>query len=152
MNYGNILIRSNAYFHAQEPWKITDKTKFNEVISATCHSLYAIGLLLYPVMPLKMESLLKSLGVSIPKGDVVADLNDNPWNKTFMLSKIPALFEKYEMHKPEEQPASQPPAAPGQEAYAPITIDDVAKVALVVGTIEQCEEIPGSDKLLKLHV
>ena len=33
-----------------------------------------------------------------------------------------------------------------------ITIDEFVKVHLVVGTIEQCEEIAQSDKLYKLQV
>ena len=157
----------NAYFHAQEPWKITDKARFEEVISATCHSLHAVGILLHPVMPTSMETMLKSLGTEFTlKGDIVGELSDNPWTKTFMLTKIPTLFQKYEQEPAKAMPASSQSAeasqigaqqgaggAVGEQAGMPaITIDDFAKVALIVGTIEQCEEIAGSDKLLKLQV
>ncbi len=138
----------NAYFHASEPWKITDKARFEEVISATCHSLHAIGILLLPVMPSKMEALLNSLGVSVQPNqttDFVQELNDNPWTKTFLLTKIPMLFEKYE---------AQPAQVPGKTApeLPVVTYDEFTKVALVVGTIEACEDIAGSDKLYKLKV
>ena len=137
----------NAYFHNSEPWKITDKGRFEEVISATCHSIYAIGVLLLPVMPGKMEAMLKSLGVTIePHVDAIQQLSENPWTRTFMLSKIPTLFEKYELAK-----ASEPAPEKKEEAPA-LSIDDFAKVALVVGTIQECEEVAGSDKLLKLQV
>ena len=58
---------TNAYFHKLEPWKIakTDPAKFNEVISATCHSLYGISILLWSVMPYKMEELLSGLGIKV---------------------------------------------------------------------------------------
>ena len=140
----------NAYFHAQEPWKITDKARFQEVISATCHSLHAIGILLHPVMPRKMDTMLASLGVSTEfKGDIITDLGDNPWNKTYMLTKIPTLFHKYEAEEAKPEAISQQAQKP---AFPEITIDEFAKVALIVGTIEQCEEVSGSDKLLKLQV
>ncbi len=136
----------NAYFHNAEPWKITDKERFEEVISATCHSLHAIGILLLPVMPAKMEVMLKSLGVTTDfQGDLVQTLSENPWTKTFLLTKIPALFEKYE---PEQIATKEAP-----EAQIPvISFDDFVKVALMVGTIDRCEEVKGSDKLLALQV
>ena len=72
-----------------------------------------------------------------------------------MLHKIGNLFEK---HQPEKL------APEGQEIVAQIqpvldipevkyvTIDDFAKIMLLVGTIEQCEEVAKSDKLYKLQV
>ena len=140
----------NAYFHALEPWKITDKERFNEILSATCHSLYGIGVLLHPVMPSKMTTMLTSLGITIDsKSDVIGELSTNPWTKVFMLNKIPTLFAKYELEKQGEAPA-QPALAPAvDDQMAAITIDDFAKVALIVGTIEQCEEIAGSGQASK---
>ncbi len=138
----------NAYFHAAEPWKITDTVRFEEVLSATCHSLQGIAILLSPVMPRTMETLLKSMGVtSTPGHNLVEELGSNPWTKTFMLTKIPPLFEKYET-----KPVLQEPEVAIQEALPTITIDEWTKVIVAVGTIEHCEEIPGSDKLLKLQV
>ena len=57
----------NAYFHEQEPWKVAKKDPhaFQEILSATCHSLRIIALLLWPVMPKKMMELLESLGHAI---------------------------------------------------------------------------------------
>ena len=135
----------NAYFHSQEPWKVKDPVRFAEIISATCHSLYGIGILAYPVMPSKMEEMIKSLGITANfKTDLINDLTNNPWNKTFMLNKIPTLFEKYEA-----APAEEKPKAPEIPA---ITIDDFAKVALIAGTISECHEVEGADKLYKLQV
>jgi len=136
----------NAYFHAAEPWKIKDSKQFEEVISAACHSLYGIALLLHPVMPSKMEQLLKSLGVTFSLGvDHVKELDDNPWTRTFLLHAQEPLFKKYELKKEE-------PTKDEKSLIPEITIDDVAKVYQCIGTIEQVEEIDGSDKLLKLQV
>lgn len=80
----------NSYFHEQEPWKLAKDNKelFAEVISNVCHSLYAIAIMLWSVMPQKMEELLASIGQTIEK-DVNYEqvLRKNEWNKTFKLKK-----------------------------------------------------------------
>lgn len=147
----------NSYFHAQEPWKIaaTDKERFATIISASCHSLYAIAQLLWPVMPQKMEELLRSLGIEdfskiiAQKNDIVESLKDNRWNKDFVLHKINPLFAKIEPKPETNMTTAQEEIKP---VVAGITIDDFMKVELLVGTIEQCEEVPKSDKLFKLQV
>ena len=136
----------NAYFHASEPWKLKDAQEFEEVISAACHSLYGIAMLLQPVMPNKMEQLLKSLGVVFELGvNHLEELDNNPWKRTFLLHAQDPLFKKYELKK-EEQPKEKKSSMPE------IVIDDVAKVYQCIGTIEKAEQIEGSDKLLKLQV
>jgi methionyl-tRNA synthetase len=142
----------NAYFHAQEPWKLAQKNKaqFIQIISATCHSLRAIALLAWPVMPRKMEQLLDSLGVGFGlQGDTLDSLELALWHHPFTLKKIPTLF-----HKPEkpDMTTTTAPQAEVVQAPATITIDDVLKVHLHVGTVEQCEEVAQSDKLLRMQV
>lgn len=151
-NLWRFIGEANSYFHAQEPWKISDTARFEEVVSATCHSLYSIGILLWPVMPQKMETLLTSIGVSFeikPDLDLIEELNENPWNKTFMLSKIPNLFEKYQ---PEPATSVTETAKKEEQQLTNVSIDEFSKIYLVVGTIEQCEEVAKSDKLYKLQV
>lgn len=142
----------NAFFHEQQPWVLakTNRELFDEVIAATCHSLRAIGIMLWPIMPTKMASLLASLGHTLELGkNYEQDLRENKWNKSFVLTMTPEpLFVRPE------------PCAAVQETEVKekkqeqnvITIDDFAKVELRVGTIEQCEPIEGSDKLYKLQV
>ena len=138
----------NAYFHQQEPWKLakTQPERFKQVLSATCHSLYDIAVLLWPVMPNKMTELLASLGVKINfERTTLEQLAIEPWHTTFVLTQIPPLFKKYEK--------AQIINIPEQESQmSHITIDDFLKVELLVGTIEQVEEVPKSDKLYKLQV
>jgi len=147
----------NAYFHAHEPWKLakTDRAAFMEVLSVVCHSLRVIATLAWPVMPKKMEELLASIGVVLKTEayhDAIEDLELSWKGREFMLKKIAALFTKPEPKK--EEPA-QPVAAP-EEAKAEqgehISIDDLIKVELLVGTITQAEAMPKSDKLLVLSV
>ncbi|HLJ31221.1 MAG TPA: methionine--tRNA ligase [Candidatus Babeliales bacterium] len=144
---------TNAYFHGQEPWKVakTDIKLFTEIISATCHSLRTIALLLWPIMPQKMEELLRSLGASFNFEDhTLENLELNSWNKHFTLKKSVTLFEK--PIRPEEKAVSQEAIVAPQIEDNYITIDDFAKIELLTGTIEGCVEVPGSDKLLQLTV
>jgi methionyl-tRNA synthetase len=157
---------TNAYFHGQEPWKLakTDRNAFIEVLSATCHSLRAIAILLWPVMPKKMEELLSSLGVPLKREDhTLENLELNSWNKHFMLKKIPTLFEKPAVAKAivggPIREAEEGKTMPHEEAIVEqlpqtnyITIDDVVKVELLTGTIEACTEVAGSDKLVQMTV
>lgn len=154
----------NAYFHAQEPWKLAakDPEKFREILSATAHSLQAVALMLWPVMPAKMELLLESLGV-VRNSDINSlDIVKQEWKQTFTLKKINNLFEKPMTEKTNSLNVTQSePVRPtltdvSGEALAKtddsIAIEDFAKVHLIVGTIEQCETIEQSDKLYKLRV
>lgn len=138
----------NSYFHSQEPWKLarTDVQRFATVLSATAHGLAAVGYLLWPVMPHKMEELLACLGQTIHgHTDYVAQcMHADYWNNTYTLHKGPTLFEKPE---PKEEVVSIQEQVPSY-----ISIEDVMKVELRVGTITNCVEVEGSDKLLKLTV
>lgn len=64
-----------------------------------------------------------------------------------MLKQGPALFKKFERRLPEP-----PEKQPEQIALPTITIDEFARVHLVVGTILSCEPVPSSEKLYKLMV
>lgn len=150
----------NSYFHAHEPWKLaqSDRQKFMEIISATAHSLQTIAVLLWPIMPTKMELLLESLGaLDSLKNNSLEHLELGIWTKNFTLMTIPTLFEKPAEKEIKQEPESQNKIIKKQEdtrmsEQSYITIDDLVKVDLRVGTIEQAEEVPGSDKLLKLQV
>lgn len=146
------IAQTNAFFHANEPWKLakSDEQKFKEVIAATCHSLYGVALLLWPTMPKSMEHLLESLGASITLDtkNYVTELEQSEWHHTFSLRKIPTLFAKPEPKAPEQQETKET----NMIDQNTLDIDYVSRVELRVGTIEQCEEIPKSEKLYKLQV
>lgn len=149
--YINIV---NAYFHAQEPWKVVknNPARFAEIISATAHALSAIGLLAWPAMPQKMEELLRMLGQSYEPGKNYLQLLQNaPWNQTFVTSMQGPLFMKILAPEPSETKTESKPEA-SAPAFPPITIDDFGKVALLVGTITNVDTIEKSDKLYALTV
>lgn len=147
----------NAYFHEMQPWILAKQNKemFAEVIAATCNSLYSIALMLMPIMPKKMETLLFALG---QKYDDTVNYDDvlrkNDWNRVFTFVKLDEpLFVRPESRLVQEPVAdAQAIEQAEQAAIAPISIDDFAKCHLVVGTVLSCEEVKGSDKLYKLQV
>ncbi len=144
----------NAYFHAQEPWKLakTDHAAFVEFISVTSHSLYVIALLLWPIMPQKMTELLAALGIVFDiKKDTLECARTQEWNKTFVIHKAPPLFEKPVTNKEETMQQTQQDHAEEKDKNY-IAIDDVVKVEIHVGTIQACESVEGSDKLVKMAV
>lgn len=153
----------NAFFQKQKPWDLAKSNKelFAEVISTTCHSLYAIAVMLWPVMPKKAELLLTALGYTFEPGkDYPQELRGNVWDKTFVLHKLPEpLFIRPEIHSKELEAAPAPQAAPAPDAkqiveagIAEIGIEDFVKVHLAVGTILACDTVHGSDKLYRLQL
>jgi len=141
----------NAYFHTQEPWKVAphDLAKFKEIVWATAQGLHMVGIALWPFMPDTSDKLLDSLGV-------VRDMNVNnidhllrdSWKQTFVIKKVDTLFQK---PLPKE-PAASAASEQEQKVDESISIEEFSKVKLMIGTIEQCEEVPQSDKLYKLQV
>lgn len=143
----------NAYFHAQEPWKIVKENpeRFARVIAATCHSLHALAPLIWPIMPSKMEQLLQALGKSLDlSSDAFTQIRQNPWHASFHLTQIAPLFMKIEM---KEKPMEEVQKTPVQVIEEPdIAIEEFLKVQLRVGTIEQVDAVPKSEKLYVLRV
>ncbi len=141
----------NSYFHALEPWKVVknNKERFETIMSATCHSLYAIGLLAWPVMPKKMEEMLNRLGVQFEPGfkDYKKSLEEISWNVHFVINQGNSLFTKPEINE-ESMVEIQEEVKEEQS----ITIDDVVKVDIRVGTIVTCQAVEGSEKLVRSQV
>lgn len=172
----------NAYFHTMQPWVLAKQNRalFEEVIYTACQSLYGVAILLWPVMPHKMEELLKHLGHDFNiANSYEKELRENKWNKTFDLAPVTApLFVRPESHveqvnqdlgdKPEisDRPeiskekvaksasklATTSVAGANPSAPEIININDFAKVQMLVGTVKTCQPVSGSDKLLKLEV
>jgi len=162
----------NAYFHKEQPWVLAKKNPelFAEVISATCHSLYWVAIMLWPIMPTKMEQLLAALGKKLELGKNYEDeIRKDVWNETFTLTKQDGpLFVKPESHVSEEQEEESKNVGTKktpektkdvkvreeQDSSTPgtITIDDLIKVDLRVGTITTCEPVEKSNKLYKMSI
>jgi methionyl-tRNA synthetase len=158
----------NAHFHTMQPWVLakTNHELFLETLSVTCHSLYAIGHMLWPVMPDKMEVLLNTIGTPLNKNiNHEPGLRESIWNKDFNLKPVdaplfirpPVLYSQENQGTQETGETKKVKQEKKQEKHEPqelqtITIDTFAQVGLYVGTVLSCEKVPGSDKLYKLMV
>lgn len=161
----------NRYVHDQEPWKVAahDMQRFATIISAACHAIWSIGVVLWPVMPTSMEKLCTILGAPIAitndnSHDYVSEVLASTWQKTFTITPSAPLFVrctvKIDEPVPTDKQASGSAKAPAAarvvtaptETVADITIDEFAKVALVVGQILSVAEVPKSDKLYCMQV
>lgn len=87
---------TNAYFHNHEPWKLakTNPMLFQEIIAATGYSIRCIGVLLWPVMPKKMEQLLASLDYQLPLKASMHDLFEQiAWTDEIKIKKLKHYFK-----------------------------------------------------------
>ena len=152
----------NKYFHEQEPWKIAqNKERFIEILSATAHGIMTIAYVTWPVMPEKMEELLKRLGITFTVGaNIFQHLEQEPWNHIFIVHSGESLFMKILIEEPACVQTVHDANVQSLETVVrvatdmanSITIDDLKKVELAVGTIVACEPLPKSDKLYKMQV
>ncbi len=142
----------NAYFHNHEPWKLakTNPEVFQEVIAATVYSIRLVGVLLWPVMPKKMEQLLLSLNFSLRSEEPIRHLFEKlAWIDEIKITKIETLFTKYEkIMEIKNDQVTQPVVV--QDNC--ILIDDFVKVDMRIGKIIACENVEKSEKLLKMQV
>ena len=149
---------TNAYFHAQEPWKQakSDMNRFMETMWVTCHSLHAIACVLWPIMPLKSKMILSCFSREADAGKPLSDVMLLEWEKIFTLKETGLLFKKYEleerMESTKEMKEVTGTEGNTQEKQNLISFDEFTKVEIRVGTIVECHEVEGSDKLLKLKV
>jgi len=122
---------------------------------------------LWPALPTKSNELRAQLGLAPldGKGGWPAKAPHRAWPR---LPQGPALFPTIDKDgekalldrlapKPTpsptpHQPSAQSPAPPAEQAPAPITYDDFARVELKVGVVKTAKKVPKKDKLLELAV
>ena len=145
-----LIARANAYFHELEPWALAKNNPdlFKEVLWVTCAVLEGASNLFWPVMPNKMQELASRIGVKI---NLIQQIIAGDTSHEFNLQTGLSLFVKYEkLELLEQEKAKELSVSENLINY--IDFEDFLKVELLVGTIEQCEAVPGSEKLLKLMV
>lgn len=157
----------NTYFQAKEPWKLikSDKEACGKVIANCIQIVKALAILFEPILPEKMESAYSQLGL---EGDIHAMQYSQATVKIEAGTPLPKpslLFEKIEdekIEKMEKISNQRIKTATGAEesknmkketaSKEEITFDDFSKLDLRIGKIISAEDIPKSEKLLKLKV
>lgn len=155
------FVRSvNRYFDSEAPWSLvkSDKARAGSVLYDCAEALRIAAIILHPVMPERMNTLLGRLGVPVEK----FRLSDICWGGLRADAKLSAgevLFPRIDENKlPELLPELYGPAEEKkpQRVEPPmdnlIDISEFAKVKLETAKITAAEPVPKTQKLLRLEV
>lgn len=164
--YGRAVRRIMAYadtlnqaFDAAQPWVMAkgwadasdeQKAALQDICSRALAGFKALSVMLAPVLPALTERVAREL---------FQDAEAYTWADALQL---PTRIEKFKhlMRRVEpkmlddlfEPPAEEIPAPGGEPIADTIDIKDFAKLDLRIARIAACEEVDGSDKLLRLQV
>jgi len=144
--------RVNEYVDQNKPWELAKKIGADAVLQDVCsvciEAFRLLTIYLKPVLPAlaaQVEAFLKVEPFSFTDASASLGAHTIGEYKHLMQRVDPVLLEKLF-----EAPAA-PKVSPGGEDLAPeIKIDDFTKVDLRIAKIVNCEQVEGSDKLLRL--
>lgn len=165
-----IVREGNRYFDQMKPWALAKEGRQEELSRVLRHTLECLRIaagLLYPVIPGKMATLRRELG--IPEGEIEPRIDFlSMWNKLIAgneLGDLAPLFPRAEMPEEEAKLPSSGAKAPkaesknngkkqskAEEPVGIITIAEVGKVQLKTAEVISAERVPDAEKLLKLTV
>lgn len=143
-----ILSIANGVVAKYEPWNLMKNSKTDEALAlvALCANLLAkVTILLYPAMPKTALKIAQTLGFKINTQIYISVIKEkNLLN--FKAKKTEPLFIKI------EEELLKSPEISTQKINDDIQLDDFKKCIIKVGTILECDNIEGSEKLLKFII
>lgn len=159
----NVVRSANRYMEQTAPWTLAkqgDMKRLGSVLYTAAETLRIVAGLLQPVMPEKMDTLLRTLGIDheLPFEEL---RNAGGLNPGQQVSDIDALFprivtQETDTRKKEQNLEKKKNAKVEKTAPAPenvlIGIDDFAKVQLKTAKVLEAEKVEGTEKLLRLQI
>jgi methionyl-tRNA synthetase len=148
----NLARDGNKYFNDSEPWKTvkSDKQRCATTLNICLQTIYTLSELFYPVIPFSMEKLFMMLNSSPVEWNKSgkSQLKDN-----HQLNQPEILFPKIEDEKIEEQ-INKLGNKKVEEVKKDelISYDDFMKIQLKVAEVIEAENVPKSEKLLRLKI
>ncbi|WP_086242805.1 methionine--tRNA ligase [Campylobacter devanensis] len=147
-----VLNIANATIAKYEPWNLVKNNKFDEanaLVALVANLLARVAILLSPAMPQTAQKIADTLEFEI---------NTNSYNKLIINSNLinfkanatTPLFIKIEHELMAPAPVAKIDEIKSKDEE--IKIDDFKKCVIKVGTILECDNIEGSDKLLKFKI
>lgn len=147
-----LLRRTNKYIDDTMPWALAKeedkKDRLATVLYNLIESIRFAAIALEPYIPSTSQKILDQINTDQRE---MKDLTTFGLYKegTKVTDKPQQLFARLDPKEVEKKvEALQPKKEEVKEDENQITIDDFAKVELVVGTVEKCEKHPDADKLL----
>lgn len=147
-----LLRRTNKYIDDTMPWALAKEEDKKDRLATVLYNLIEAirfaAIALEPYMPSTSTKILDQINTDQRE---FKDLTTFGLYKvgTKVTDKPQQLFARLDPKEVEKKvEALQPKKEEPKEEENQITIDDFAKVELVVGTVEKCEKHPDADKLL----
>ena len=138
------FVRSiNRYMERSEPWKLAKNNidKAGTVLFVAAYSLANVLNLLHPIMPVRIEKILKMIGLDMAKG-----LKQVKPGQLIGEFEIP--FPRIELEKNNNSEIEKEQTMSDSK----IEINDFAKLDLRTAIVKSAEKVEGADKLLKLKL
>lgn len=157
----------NKYIDLTSPWVLAkdpanqdNMDRLKTVLYHLAEGLRIVSVLISPVMPGTALKIRAQLGVGEEQGTWESILSYGLIKEGTTVCKGDALFPRIDVQKEMEEleekiKTDHPKPAPAPAVSIPqteITIDDFRKVVLKTAKVLACENLEGSDKLLKLTV
>ncbi len=161
----NLARTANKYFNDSEPWK-TVKSKREQCATTINMSLQvarSLAILMSPIIPNSCEKIWKMLNLEgeaakqswDPASELLIPAGHKLGTTEILFTKIEdgVIEQAIKDTTGSDTVAAQPAVAPKQaDVKQQISIDDFKKIDLRVAKIVACENVPKSEKLLKLQV
>ena len=155
----NLARAANKYFNDSEPWKTAkaDIDRCGTTINTSLRVARALAILASPVIPSSSEKIWKMLnlpgeaarqswddaaGTGIPSGHRLG-------TPEILFTKIEDDVIEAELRNLTQPPSPPPPAEPAKQS---VTMEDFKRIDLRVARVVEAENVPKSQKLLKLQV
>lgn len=145
---------ANSSITKYEPWKMIksgENEKALALVALVANILAKVAVLLSPAMPQTAKKIATALNFKINTA-IYNKIIVNGELLDFLAQKTQPLFNKVEhelMAKPTEEAKTK---EQNTEKSTQIKIDDFKKCEIKVGTVLECENIEGSEKLLKFKI
>lgn len=146
-----VLFLANASIARYEPWNLMKNSmedKALALVAMVSNLLAKVTILINPVMPQSSQKIAQALNFEIDSKTYKKLIVDNELIN-FTAKDTEPLFAKIEMPLIESPVATE---TKEEKTENFITIDDFKNVIIKVGEVLSCENIEGSDKLLKFQI
>ncbi|MBX0668678.1 methionine--tRNA ligase [Campylobacter jejuni] len=141
---------ANLAISKYEPWKLIKENKHeqaNALVALCANILAKTSLLLSPTLPKSCQKVALALNFKISSTNYAKIILDNEL-LDFKANPCEALFPKVEKALLKQEIKEEPK----KEESPKIKIDDFAKIEIKVAKVLDCQNIKGSEKLLKFQL
>jgi methionyl-tRNA synthetase len=160
MSVWEFINQMNKCIDVTAPWELAKRKETRRQLETVIYNLLeglrVISGLVYPVMPETAQRMQRHLGFDAQEPFPLENLKK--WNSLptgIELPKSTTLFPRIDEKQaapPKETPQKSGGEVNKKEGKPEITLDDLDKIDLRIGTVTAAEPVPKAKKLLKLQV